>query len=71
MLDRDVDRIRADRLRTFVERRTREAEQDRIEAVERDSPDAAFEATSKIAAYEEVLQYLDARTGDDDLIGGT
>lgn len=65
MLDADVDRIRADRLRAFVERRKREAEKARIEAVERDERDATFEETGSVEAYEDVLQYLDANAGDE------
>jgi len=64
MLDSDVTRIRADRLREFVRERKGEAETDRIAAVRDDRHEAAFEATNKIAAYEEVLAYVETRSGE-------
>jgi hypothetical protein len=44
MLDRDVSRIRADRLREFVRERTEAAEIERRAAVENERPEAALEA---------------------------
>lgn len=64
MLDTDIDRIRADRLREFIEERHREAEAERLEAFDRDQSRAVSEQTGAIAAYETVLSYVDAKATD-------
>ena len=66
MLDRDVTRIRADRLREFVRERKEKAETDRVAAVKEDRHEAALEATWEVAAYEEVLDYVETRSGERD-----
>jgi hypothetical protein len=66
MLDRDVARIRADRLREFVRERKEEAKTDRSTAVEEDRHQAVLEATHKIAAYEEMLAYVETKSGERD-----
>lgn len=64
MLDTDVDRIRVDRLRTFIETRQQEAEQRRVDAVEAESWSAVAESTGELEALEAIGQYLDAESGD-------
>ncbi|WP_336022921.1 hypothetical protein [Halobellus salinisoli] len=66
MLDSDVSRIRADRLRAFIDERKRDAETDRIAAIEEDRTATAIEETCRIEAYEEVLGYIDSRCDDGD-----
>ncbi|MGQ4555420.1 hypothetical protein [Halobellus sp. GM3] len=66
MLDHDIARIRADRLEAFVRERKRDAEAERIAAIECDRRETAVEATHKIAAYEEVLSYVETKSGDRD-----
>lgn len=66
MLDSDVARVRVDRLREHVKEQKQEAEQRRIDAVEQDQSHAVSESTGKIEAFEEILQYLDAKSGDRD-----
>ena len=61
MLDTYIDRVRADRLREYIGERKAETRRERIEALEADQPRSVSEATGKIAAYEEVLRYLDAK----------
>ena len=62
MLDTDVDRIRTDRLREFLEERKREAEADHREALDRDQSRAVSESTGAVEAYEAVLAYVDAKS---------
>jgi hypothetical protein len=64
MLDVDADRIRADRLREFIEERKRAAENERVEALEEgeEMSLAVTESTGKIEAYEEILRYVDANS---------
>ena len=68
MLDTHADRIRADQLRAFIEKRKREAEDGRVDAIADDRLDAATERTGEIEAYEAVLDYIEARSkGGDSL----
>ncbi|WP_311174083.1 hypothetical protein [Halobellus ordinarius] len=59
MLDTHIDRVRVDRLRTFLDGRKAEAEEERLEALDVDHIAAAMEATKKVEAYEDVHRYLD------------
>ena len=68
MLDTHANRIRADQLRAFIEKRKREAEDGRVDAIADDRPDTATERTGEIEAYEAVLDYIEARSeGGDSL----
>ncbi|WP_178915245.1 hypothetical protein [Natronomonas gomsonensis] len=69
MLDSDVDRIRSDRLRSFLEERKQDAEAERVDAIADDRLDAATERTAEIEAYEAVLDYLDAHFEEGDSRG--
>jgi hypothetical protein len=62
MLDTDIDRLRADRLRKFLGAQKRAAEADRLEALKQDRPRDASESTGSIEAYEAVLSYVDAKS---------
>jgi hypothetical protein len=66
MLDTHIDRVRVDRLRTFLDERKAEAEQERLEALDVDHIAAAMEATKKIEAYDDVYRYLDGRSSTED-----
>ncbi|MFC6872484.1 hypothetical protein [Halobellus marinus] len=66
MLDTHIDRVRVDRLRTFLDERKAEAEQERLEALDVDHIAAAMEATKKIEAYDDVHRYLDGRSSTED-----
>jgi hypothetical protein len=68
VLDTHADRIRADRLRAFIEERKREADDERVDAIADDRPDAATERTGEIEAYEAVLDYVDAHSESSDAL---
>lgn len=66
MLDTNVARVRVDRLREYVEEQKQDAEQRRVDAVKQNQSYAVSESTGEIEAFEQVLQYLDAKSGDHD-----
>lgn len=66
MLDSDVARVRVDRLREHVKEQKRDAEERRVDAVEQNQSHTVSESTGEIEAFEQILRYLDAKSGDRD-----
>lgn len=63
VLDIDTDRVRADQLREFVEEQKQAAAEKQVGAVDKELQDLAAEKRGEIRAYEELLYYLESRTG--------
>lgn len=66
MLDMDVDHVRVDRLREYIEAQIEETEKRRVDAVKRKQSHTASKSTGEVKAFEKVLLYLDTMTDNRD-----
>jgi hypothetical protein len=66
MLDTDVDHIRVDYLREYINDRKEEAKQRQVEAGEESDRYQSSCSMGEIKAFNEVLEYIEAKTDSDD-----
>lgn len=61
MLDRDVPRIRVDRLRDYIEKQRAESQAQRRTAIESEDDCRYCRENGKIEAYDEILRVVEQR----------